>query len=50
MWPEFMVTDLASTVRAFPATGNEAAGLGAAQSIARAVDALRDTVHTKTNV
>ena len=50
MWPEFMLTDLASLVRYFPVTGNEDACLGAVQSIARAVDALRDTVHTKTNV
>ena len=50
MWPDTLLAELTACVRRFPAGGDEATSMTAIQDLSRAVDALRDTVHTKTNV
>ena len=50
MWPDTLLAELTACVRRFPAGGDEATSMTAIRDLSRAVDALRDTVHTKTNV
>ena len=50
MWPESLATELVACVRRFPVGGDEAACMHSILELSRAADALRDTVHSKTNV